>query len=158
MVKKTGNPLVNDISLVEAINPRDKQPFWKRVLIIDDDPDTTLTFKMGIENSYNENNNDLDNKRIQVHTYNDAATALSEFKVNFYDLILIDINLGCMNGFELCEKIFEIDINVRVCFMSSGEVNREGLREIYPAISLGCFIKKPVTISYLIERIRAELD
>jgi hypothetical protein len=51
-----------------------------------------------------------------------------------------------------------IDINVKVCFMTSGEVNREALREIYPTISLGCFIKKPVTIDYLVNRIKTELD
>ena len=81
--------------------------------------------------------------------------ALSEFKPNFYDL---DIEMPHMNGFELCEKIFAIDINVRVCFMSSGEINRKALREIYPAISVGCFIRKPVTIDYLIKRIMSELD
>ena len=63
-----------------------------------------------------------------------------------------------MHGFELCEKIFAIDINVRICFMSSLEINREGLREIYPSLSLGCFIRKPMTIDYLIKRIMSELD
>jgi hypothetical protein len=41
-----------------------------------------------------------------------------------------------MNGFELSEKILAIDINVKVCFMSSGEINCEALREIYPAIRM----------------------
>jgi hypothetical protein len=63
-----------------------------------------------------------------------------------------------MNGFQLCEKILHLDINVRVCFMSTGEINREALREIYPAISLGCFMRKPVTIDYLVKRIKSELD
>ena len=63
-----------------------------------------------------------------------------------------------MNGFELCERILEIDINVRVCFVTAGEVNRDAFREIYPKLSLGCFIKKPVTIDQLVKRIRAELD
>jgi DNA-binding response OmpR family regulator len=124
-------------------------------LIIDDDPDITLTFKEGIENS---NANEDINKRIEVYTYNNPLTALSEFKANFYDLLLTDINLPNMNGFQLCEKILLIDINVRVCFMSSGEINLEALREIYPTLSLGCFLKKPVTMDYLIERIKAELD
>jgi hypothetical protein len=53
--------------------------------------------------------------------------ALSEFKPNFYDL---DIEMPHMNGFELSEN----DINVKVCFMSSGEINREALREIYPSL------------------------
>lgn len=124
-------------------------------MIIDDDPDITLTFKEGIENS---NGNEDINKRIEVYTYNNSLTALSEFKPNFYDLLLTDINLPNMNGFQLCEKILLVDINVRVCFMSSGEINLEALREIYPTLSLGCFLKKPVTMDYLIERIKAELD
>ena len=35
-----------------------------------------------------------------------------------------------MNGFELCEKILAIDINVKVCFMYSVEINREVVRDI----------------------------
>jgi DNA-binding response OmpR family regulator len=63
-----------------------------------------------------------------------------------------------MNGFQLCEKILAIDFNVKVCFMSSGEINREALREIYPARQEGCFIRKPVAMDYLLKRIRSELD
>jgi DNA-binding response OmpR family regulator len=84
--------------------------------------------------------------------------ALSEFKPNFYDVLLVDINMPYMNGFQLCKKILAIDINVRVCFMSSAEINLEALRDIYPALNLGCFIRKPVTIDYLLKRIKSELD
>jgi DNA-binding response OmpR family regulator len=141
--------------LYQPVVVKDKQRFWKRILIVDDDEDVTLVFKAGIEDS---NNNTDANKRIEVYTSNTPAVALSEFKPNFYDLVLIDINLPPTNGFELCEKILAIDINVKVCFMSSVEINREALREIYPAISLGCFIRKPVTIDYLVKRIMSELD
>jgi|SRR5215831_3690547 len=123
---------------------KDEQRFWKRILIVDDDA--------GIE----ESNNDA-NKRIEVYTSNNPVIALSDFRPNFYELLLADINMPYMNGFELCEKMLDIDINIKVCFMSSVEINREALREIYP-ISLGCFIRKPVTIDYLINRIRSELD
>ena len=131
----------------------EKQRFWKRILIVDDDNDIITTFKAAIEDS----NNDP-NRRIEVYTSNDPVVVLSDFKPNFYDLLLVDINMPRMNGFELCEKILAIDINVRVCFMSSIEINREGLREIYPSLGLGCFIRKPVTIDYLLTRIRSELD
>ena len=63
-----------------------------------------------------------------------------------------------MNGFDSSENILAIDINVKVCFMSSVELNREALREIYQTARLGCFIRKPVTIDYLLKRIRPELD
>jgi two-component SAPR family response regulator len=129
------------------------QRFWKRILIVDDEADVTITFKAVIEES---NNNDV-NKKIEVYT-NNPVVALSEFKSNFYDLLSTDIQMPHMNGFELSEKILSIDINVKICFMSSGEINRQALREIYPSLSVGCFIRKPIAIDYLVKRIRSELD
>src|ERR1700758_5600666 len=131
---------------------KEEEKFWK-ILIIEDNEDITLTFKAGIEDS-----NIHANKRIEVYTSSNPLVALSEFKPNFYDLLLVDINLPHMNGFEFYEKILAIDINVKVCFMSSTEINFEALREINPAISLGCFIRKPATVDYLVKRLRSELD
>ena len=37
-----------------------------------------------------------------------------------------------MNGFELCEKILDLDVNIRACFISAAQVNIEALREVYP--------------------------
>src|SRR5215831_10251474 len=143
----TEDPLYNPV-----VN---KQRHWRRILIVDDNVDITISFKAAIE----DNNSGIDaNKRIEVCTSNDPVVALSEFKPNFYDLLLVDIKMPHMNGFELCEKILAIDINVKVCFMSCVETNREALREIYPAINSPCFITKPVTIDYLVERIRSELE
>jgi hypothetical protein len=67
---------------------KEKQQFWRRILIVDDEADVTITFKAGIEDS----NNDT-KKRIDVHTSNDPVVALSEFKPDFYDLLLVDINM-----------------------------------------------------------------
>jgi DNA-binding response OmpR family regulator len=93
-----------------------------------------------------------------VDTYNDPLVALSKFKPAFYDLLLIDINLPNMNGFDFCMKVFEMDINPKVCFMSSGLINHEALKEQYPSLSIGCFIKKPVTMENLVRRIKSELE
>ncbi|HXX95513.1 MAG TPA: response regulator [Candidatus Bathyarchaeia archaeon] len=134
---------------------REQQRFWKRILIVDDNVDITTAFKAAIDDS---NSGNDANKRIEVCTANDPVVALSDFKPNFYDLLLVDINMPHMNGFELCEKILAIDINVRICFMSSGEINRKALREIYPSLTVGCFMRKPMTIDYLLKRIRSELD
>jgi CheY-like chemotaxis protein len=134
---------------------KERERFWKRILVVDDNTDITTTFKAAIEDS----NSGIDaNKRIEVYTANDPIIALSEFKPNFYDLLLVDINMPHMNGFELSEKVLAIDINVRICFMSSGEINRKALREIYPSLTVGCYMRKPMTIGYLLKRIRSELD
>jgi CheY-like chemotaxis protein len=89
---------------------------------------------------------------------NYPSEALSEFKPNFYDIMLVDVYMPKMNGFQLCEKILELDVNIRICFISAAELNIEALREVYPKVSFGCFIKKPLEIEYLVKRLLAELE
>src|ERR671930_1884509 len=129
-----------------AIEPLSSSP--KRILIVDDDPDINLAFKVGLE----------DDGSFDVYTYTDPLEALSNFKPHFYDLLLLDINMPNMNGFELCKRILEIDVNIRICFITAADTNIEALRELYPSLSIGCFIKKPVTIEYLAKRLGAELE
>jgi CheY-like chemotaxis protein len=134
-------------------NKKQKLSFSKQLLIIDDDPDVTLTFKQGLE-TVTENNERL----FEVYSYNDPIDALSNFESNFYDLLLIDINMPKMNGFDLSKQILKQDLGVKICFMSSGQINEEALRENYPMLSLGCFIRKPVEIRELVRKLKSELE
>jgi DNA-binding response OmpR family regulator len=147
--------MINHRATPTELEEGTRPPFVKSILVIDDDPDITLTFKKGLEAENSNRNNRI---FFKLYTYNDSLLALSQFKPNFYDLLLIDINMPKMNGFELSTKILEIDNNPRICFMSSGQINQEALREQYPTLSIGCFIKKPVTIEDLVRRVKAELD
>jgi CheY-like chemotaxis protein len=124
---------------------------------VDDDPDITLTFKkvFEAENESSSNNNKIS---FVVSAYNDPLSSLAEFRLSFYDLLLVDINMPKMNGFDFCVKALEIDVNPSVCFMSSGLINQEALREKYPALSIGCFIRQLVSISYLVRKVKAELE
>jgi FixJ family two-component response regulator len=63
-----------------------------------------------------------------------------------------------MDGFQLAQNLVRRDLNVRVCFMTSGEINMDAAREVHPLKSIGCFIKKPITSEQLSERINAELE
>jgi DNA-binding response OmpR family regulator len=130
-------------------------PFTKRILIVDDDPDITYTFKKAFEEANRIGGN---KNSFHVNAYNDPLVALSEFKPDFYDLMLVDINMPKMNGFDFCVKVFEVDINPRVCFMSSGLINQEALKEQYPSLGFGCFIKKPITMENLVRTVKAELN
>jgi CheY-like chemotaxis protein len=118
----------NDNFLVERI--KEKDPFLKRILVVDDDPDITLTFKAGLDGYYYGDGDEK--KRFEVYSYNDPLLILKEFKPHFYNLLLTDIYMPHMNGFELCEKIIGLDVNIRVCFMSALEVKYSGSKGSIP--------------------------
>jgi DNA-binding response OmpR family regulator len=124
-------------------------PIHKRILVVDDNSDIAFTLKIGLEDS---------DMNMQVHSFDNPITALLEFKPDFYDLLLIDVNMPLMDGFQLTHKLLQKDINVRVCFMTSGEINMEAAREVHPLKSIGCFIRKPISTEQLVKRVRAELE
>jgi CheY-like chemotaxis protein len=138
----------SDVSFIKRGRTNESLLSPKKILLVDDDPDITLAFKVGLE----------DDKSFEVYAYTDPLEALSKFKPHFHDLLLADINMPNMNGFELCKRILEIDANVRICFITAADINIEALREVYPTLSVGCFIKKPVSIDQLIKRLKSELD
>lgn len=130
----------------------------KQILVIADDGDSAFAIKACLESYSRKNLRGEEFQIIKVTTYMDPAAALLDFKPYFYDLLLVDINMPLINGYELVEKITKLDLNIKVCFMSAGEVNYEAIREIcHPARSFDCFIKKPATNDYLMNRIVQEL-
>jgi DNA-binding response OmpR family regulator len=130
----------------EKVTTVERNKLSKVILIVDDDPDMTSIFSLGLQD-----------EGFEVYTHNDPLEVLSQFRPNYYDLLLIDINMPKMNGIDLSRQILELDSNVRICFITAGEANIEVLRELYPARDIGCFIKKPVTIDQLVRRVKEEL-
>ena len=118
-----------------------------KILIVDDDTDITLAFKKGLEND-----------GFNVDVFNDPQEALSNFEASKYDLLLLDIRMPKMNGFELYKEMNKIDNDVKVCFITAFEVYYEALREVFPSMEVECFIRKPIRINHLISRAMAELQ
>jgi DNA-binding response OmpR family regulator len=131
---------------VDITNVEEKR-LSKVVLVVDDDPDMTSIFSLGLQD-----------EGFEAYTFNDPLVALSQFRPNFYDLLLVDINMPKMNGIDLSRRLLELDSNVKICFITAGESNIEVLRDLYPTRDIGCFIKKPVTIDELVKRVKAELE
>ena len=130
----------------EKVTTTERNKLSKIILIVDDDPDMTSIFSLGLQD-----------EGFEVYAYNDPLEVLSQFRPSFYDLLLVDINMPKMNGIDLSRQILELDSNVRICFITAGEANIEVLRELYPTRDIGCFIKKPVTIDQLVRRVKEEL-
>ena len=120
-----------------------------RILLVDDDVDITKSLKIGFE----------DNGFV-VDAFNDPLLALSNFKPGLYDLLLFDIIMPQLGGFDLYDKIKREKNNnqvLKVCYITAYDINYEELRQKFPDLHIDCFIKKPIQISDLIRRANAEL-
>ncbi|MGI0088452.1 MAG: response regulator [Nitrosotalea sp.] len=119
----------------------------KRILVVDDEPDITASIKRGLEA-----------KGFEVKTYNDPLKALSDFKPDEYDLLLIDIRMPKMNGFEMYRELKKKGDSIKVCFFTAFEVYYEEFRKMFPNLEVKCFIRKPITINDLATHINSELQ
>jgi DNA-binding response OmpR family regulator len=112
-------------------------------MIVDDEQDITSIFKIGLEK----------NKFI-VTTFNDSREALYNFRPGKYDLLLLDIRMPGMNGFELYQKMRDMDDKIKVCFLTAFDEYRQEFHNAFPALDeVNCFLKKPITVLDLVARL-----
>jgi DNA-binding response OmpR family regulator len=120
----------------------------KRVLLVDDEPDLNLTLKLTLEEN-----------EFRVDSFTDPLSALENFKADLYDLIILDIQMPGINGFELYRQIKKIDDKVKVCFLTASEMYYEEFRkELFPALDNNCYIQKPIETEMLIRRLNRILS
>jgi two-component system catabolic regulation response regulator CreB/two-component system response regulator ChvI len=106
----------------------------KRILLVDDEPDLCRIYQIVLQDA-----------GYECTPYRDSVKAMQEFKPNYYDLILLDIKMPILNGFELCKKIREADKTVQIAFVTASEVYYEKAREkYYPELANINYIQKPI--------------
>jgi CheY-like chemotaxis protein len=118
----------------------------KRILVVDDEPDNASIFSLSLEDN-----------GFKVDTFIDPLIALSAFKAGKrYDLLILDIRMPDMNGFELYEEIRNIDSKAKVCFLTAfGEGYTEEFRTRFPTSSTAdvTFIRKPIRVDDLVKKV-----
>lgn len=116
-----------------------------RVLVVDDDLDTALVVRLILEcHNY------------QVDMFTDSKLALSEFQPKKYSLAVIDLKMNGIDGFELYERLFEMDSKMKVCFMSGYEYSESisKFQNNHCEVSLECFLKKPLSIDRFVNLVK----
>jgi two-component system, OmpR family, response regulator ChvI len=131
-------------SITEEALTSSPNQYKGRILLVDDDADITRSFALALQKD-----------GFIVDTYNDPLIALGDFKADLYDLVLLDIRLPKMDGFELYDNIRGMDKRVKVCFISGYQMNYLALRE--QGLPIDCFISKPIKIEDFLKRINMEL-
>jgi DNA-binding response OmpR family regulator len=117
------------------------------ILLIDDEYDITLTIKSILEEA-----------GFKVDSFTDPIIALNNYKINFYDLAILDIRMPKMDGFQLYTKIREQDPKVKVYFLTASEFYYEKFRKKYSSelvklLDKEYFIQKPIKKGDLIKYI-----
>jgi DNA-binding response OmpR family regulator len=115
----------------------------KKILVVDNEPDLTILCKMVLED-----------EGFIVDAFTDPLLALSHFKPNLYDLLILDIKMPELDGFELYKKVKELDKNVAICFLTAGEMYYEKFRDKeYSLLDKDLFIHKPIGNEELIKKL-----
>jgi DNA-binding response OmpR family regulator len=115
-----------------------------KVLLVDDEPDTTLTLKRGLELN-----------GFTVVAYNDPAQAIKEYKPNYYDFHVFDIRMPGMTGFDLARQVWHKDPKAQVCFLSAFEIYEDEARKVFKDLNTRCFVRKPIVPSALASHLQA---
>ena len=115
----------------------------KKILVVDDEADLTMFCALTLE--YH---------GFKVDTFNDPQEALSNYKPDYYDLVILDIKMPKMDGFELYDEIKNKDHKAKVCFLTASELYYEEFRKReYSAIDKNLFIRKPIQNEELIKEV-----
>ena len=123
----------------------------KKILLIDDEPDVTYTITKILEDN-----------EFKVDSFNDPILALNYYKVNFYDLVILDIKMPKMDGFELYTKIREKEPKVKICFLTAIATFNEEFRKIRltlgKTINEDYFIQKPINMEDLTKKLTSIMN
>jgi DNA-binding NtrC family response regulator len=124
----------------------------KYILAVDDDSDIVTMVEQALQIH-----------GFKVSAFTDPAMALEQFKVNCkdYTMILSDIRMPGMNGYELIKKAKDIDKQVKIVLMSAFEINDREFHNLLPDVKVDAFLQKPFHIQQLnevIEKINIKSD
>jgi len=134
-----------DIPINENKNSEDK----KKILIVDYDPDICVTLRKIFEQN-----------GFMSDSFLDPLLALENFKAGLYDLLLLDIKMSQMGGFQLHQEMKKIDKEVKVCFLTATEMDFEKFRKVkeFYVLDKERFLRKPIESKEIIREITGILN
>ena len=118
------------------------------VMIVDDEVDILITLRMILNKSGFPN----------VDIFSNPLEALANFNEGKYDLVVLDIRMPEMSGYDLYRELREKDRQVVVCFVSAFEDYFQEFGKLFPDDRNGCFMRKPVTMTELLQKIKERLS
>src|SRR5262245_49034531 len=112
-------------------------------MVVDDEADIVTVLKRGLEED-----------GFEVDSFTDPRKAIDNFVIDKYAMLIVDIRMPRINGFELYRQVRQLDNNIKVVFMTAFEISESEFRQVMPNIDVRTFFKKPVKLKDLLERIK----
>lgn len=140
-------------------NQTDTDKAIKRILVVSPEDDVNLALKSALEQV--EGNASGGSYYFRVDCFNNPVLALKNFKNGLYDLLIADVIMPQINGFDLAEEVKKIDQKVRVCFLIVGEIPGKLRANQFIAEEEGYedkFIQIPIENNNLIRHVGIVID
>jgi DNA-binding response OmpR family regulator len=114
-----------------------------RIMLVDDEPDINAAMSVVLKRA-----------GYDVNTFDNPFIALEKLKPGFYGLIILDVKMPQMDGFELYREIKKVDKKAKICFLTASELYYENFRkEKFTPLDNELFIIKPISNAELLKKI-----
>jgi CheY-like chemotaxis protein len=148
IIKKKHKPATKRKNSNNDILTNTSSNFQNRIMIVDDEQDLARLFATSLERN-----------GFVVDVFNDPISALSNYKTGLYDLLLLDIRMPNMSGFELYQKIKNIDTKAKACFITAYEESLNDFKKLFPSLEeVDCFLRKPIEMYNLVKIVKSKID
>lgn len=124
-----------------------------KLMVVDDEKDILRIIKRDLE----ANNNNT----FKVDTFYSSELAIQAFDSHpkdYYDLVLTDIRMPKINGFELYRRIKEKNPSMKIAFITAFEINKEEFNKVLPSIDVKDFIIKPISMTDLSSKLKSIVE
>jgi CheY-like chemotaxis protein len=107
------------------------------ILLVDDEPDILQVFKKSRELA-----------GYSTYGFVNPSAALEHFRQNAkaYQIVVTDVRMPGMNGFQLSRQIRSLNPDIKIILMTSFEITSDELQKVMPSLRIDGLIKKPVSL------------
>ena len=103
----------------------------------------------------------LERNGYSVHSFTDSTEALKDIELNCSSkskkkvhMIITDIRMPEVNGFEIARRVQAINSDIPIVFITAFEINSSEFHQLFPSLQVNEFLQKPFHIQKLIDTVK----
>lgn len=115
-------------------------------MLVDDEKEILTIVRKGLESS-----------GFKAAGFSDPVQALQHFENggDSFNIVISDIRMPQMSGFQLARRIKELYPEIKIVLMSAFEMNKSEFDKVLPSTHIDNFLSKPFSLSQLVKVVKA---